>query len=138
MRISTPPLGDSGNSPGWILGHLNVINGLSCSILGGPGPAPQDVERFGPGSSGHLSGDSLPTIATALAAEHDSATALRNAISTAAPKVLDAPQQTPFLRKEFPLVRNLLGHVLVSHLSLHTGQLSAWRRARGMPPMLQV
>lgn len=127
-----------GNSPAWILGHLSVVNRFGHSMLGGPGPSPADLVKFGPGSSPALDLADGPSKQQLLEEEQDSAEALRAAVQVVEAEILDAPQQSPFLQKEFPLVRNMLAHILASHLSLHIGQLSAWRRAHGMPSILKI
>ncbi len=131
-------LAGGGNSPGWILGHLVVVNRFGHAMLGGPAVAQHELATFGPGSSPELNASQCPTKEELLAAEQETASALIAAVEQAEPSVLEAPRQSPLLQKEFPTVGNMLAHILASHLSLHIGQLSAWRRSRGLPSILQV
>jgi hypothetical protein len=131
------PVG-GGNSPGWILGHLVLVNRFGLSLLGGDSPDSELLRRFGPGSSPEAAAENGPGKRELLAAEDESAKALRQGVLQATSEQLSAPQQSPFLNEQFPRVGDMLSHILVSHLSMHVGQLSAWRRARGMPPILQI
>ena len=131
-------VGEAGNSPGWIVGHLVVVNQLGMQMLGGEGPSKQDLLMFGPGSSGKPEPDIRPSKDELLAREETTATELRAAIQNAGNEVLLAPQPSQVLKERFPLVKDMLGHMLVSHLSLHVGQLSTWRRAKGFPSILQL
>lgn len=132
------PLAGGGNSPGWILGHLTVVHRLGGALLGGPSVAPEELSLFGPGSSGVVEAAKSPAKAELLLAEAAADRELLAAVQRAPEDLLNSPQQTPFLQQEFPLVRDLVAHILVSHLSLHVGQLSAWRRAKGLPSILQI
>ena len=127
-----------GNSPGWILGHIMVVHRFGCVLLGGPPLDPGELAMFGPGSSPQLDPSDCPSKTTLLADEEAAAAALIAAVNSAPMDVLNAPQQSPFLQQEFPRVRDLLSHILASHLSMHVGQLSAWRRANGMPSILKI
>ncbi len=132
------PMG-GGNSPGWILGHLVVVNRFANAMLGGPPPDPKELTMFGPGSRADLlSHESSPPKKLLLKAENETALALNQAITHADEDLLDSPQPSPFLRESLPRVRDMLAHILVSHLSMHVGQLSAWRRARGLDSILQI
>ena len=127
-----------GNSPGWILGHIVVVHRFGCALLGGPQLDPGELAMFGPGSSPQLDPNVCPSKAKLLDDEEVAAAALIDAVKSAPLEVLDAMQPSPFLQQEFPRVRDLLSHVLASHLSMHVGQLSAWRRANGMPSILKI
>ena len=130
-------VGESGNSPGWILGHLSVVNQLGVQMLGGTGPSAEAMQMFGPGSPGVPDPATRPGKEFLLQLEQSSAAQLREAIEGAPEQALNSPQPSQFLKERFPLVKDMLGHMLVSHLSLHVGQLSTWRRAKGMPSILQ-
>ncbi len=128
-----------GNSPGWILGHLVVVNRFGYSMLGGSPPDPRELAMFGPGSSADmLSLAGCPSKQQLMDMEQETAEALRRAVAQADPEALDSAQPSPFFREALPRVRDMLAHILVSHLSMHVGQLSAWRRARGLESVLQI
>lgn len=127
-----------GNSPGWILGHIVVGHRFGCALLGGPQLDPGELAMFGPGSSPELDPSGCPSKAALLDAEETSAAAFVAAVKLAPLSALNAPQQSPFLQQEFPRVRDMLSHLLASHLSMHVGQLSAWRRAHAMPSILKI
>lgn len=128
------------NSPGWILGHLILVNKMGCKLLGNSDiePATDDQRKyFGPGSDGDVPPDHQRTLAELLEQEEATAQQLSSAASAASEELLDAPNPSQALGKALPTVRLMATHILVSHLALHSGQVSAWRRAANLPPILQ-
>lgn len=76
-------LSGGGNSPGWILGHLVVVNRFGHSMLGGPALDPAELEMFGPGSSPELSASKCPSKQKLQTAEEETAAALIAAVQAA-------------------------------------------------------
>jgi hypothetical protein len=62
--------------------------------------------------------------------------ALGDALRTAPPEKLQAAHTIPFLTTLLPTVGDVVAHLLTTHLALHTGQLSMWRRLKGLPPLV--
>ncbi len=57
------------------------------------------------------------------------------AVESAPDEAFDAPNPaTGRLRELFPTIGAALNFYLIGHVELHLGQLSAWRRAMGLPP----
>jgi uncharacterized damage-inducible protein DinB len=61
-------------------------------------------------------------------------TRLADAVTKATPEVLAQPAPEK-IRARFPTVGVLLIGMMTSHEASHNGQLSAWRRAMGLPPV---
>jgi hypothetical protein len=128
------------NTPRWILGHLALCTDYALTLLGKPTRLPGDWHaRFGPGSSVPKAGETgVPTkleLIGALAAGHAAASA---AAESATPEQL-APKHSveiKFVRELFPTIGELVAHLFTTHEAIHLGQLSAWRRAMGMPGVL--
>ena len=59
---------------------------------------------------------------------------LADAVTKAAPETLAQPAPER-IRERFPTVGALLVGLMTSHHASHNGQLSAWRRAMGLPPV---
>ncbi|MCG8653460.1 MAG: hypothetical protein MI861_26715, partial [Pirellulales bacterium] len=60
------------------------------------------------------------------------------AARNASPELLASQRDSKILREQLPTVEDILSHLLTTHIGLHLGQLSAWRRAHGMDSILQV
>ena len=59
---------------------------------------------------------------------------LAEAVKAAPLEAFDREFPNPKLRSTLPTVGVAMTHILCSHHGLHLGQMSAWRRALGMPP----
>ncbi|MFH5803782.1 DinB family protein [Alienimonas sp. DA493] len=136
------------NPPVWILGHVAVVGNFALTVLRGLGvdAMPVDLpgwrENFGIGSEPLVyaedftppSGDELRA---AVKETHDRALAAAERVPAAA---LDEPLGPDLerLAARFPRYGDLLTHALTTHDAVHWGQLSAWRRAAGLPPIKTV
>ena len=125
-----------GNCPSWIVGHLAVVNDFGVATLGrNPELLGEYLSMFGPGSP--PTGDH-PAKTKLIEMFESSRDRFINAVKSATEEQLAAERDSEILKKSFPLVRDMVGHLLTTHLSLHTGQLSAWRRYHGMDSILQL
>ena len=129
--------GDGGHSPAWITGHLALGMDFALNMMG---DRPEKLEEmmpvFGPGSSGDVGTDwTRDQLVGHLRSAGDK---VSGRLPELTPSFLDEPQQTPFLQDKLPLVGDLLGHLVSTHLALHAGQLSQWRRSHGMPSILNL
>lgn len=125
------------NSPGWIIGHLILSNRFGTRLLGGSAPTPGDMQTFGPGSSGDVPADQHKRTSELLDLENQTAQDFHTALKRAQPEHFSAPNPTGILVAELPTTGLMLAHLLVSHVALHSGQLSSWRRSKELPSMLQ-
>ncbi len=131
-----PPGG--GNSPNWILGHLTVANLLGVATLGGrPTGLKPMLPIYGPGSKPTEDPSALSSKEELVASFNATADQLIAAVEAATSDQLLAARESPILQEELPTVKDLVGHLLTTHFGIHIGQLSAWRRERGMDSILQ-
>ena len=125
-----------GNPPSWIIGHLSIANEFGVASLGGE---PELLEKwmpvFGPGSP--PTGEH-PNKAELVAMFERSSKRFLEAVKSASDEQLSKDRESPILKKELPKVVDMVGHLLTTHLALHVGQLSGWRRANGMASILQI
>lgn len=127
-----------GNSPNWILGHLTVASLMGVATLGGrPGGLKQMLPTYGPGSTPTEDAESLSSKEELIAAFNESADQFVALAESATADQLNALRESPILREELPTNGDIVGHLLTTHIALHIGQLSAWRRGRGMDSILQ-
>ncbi len=128
-----------GNSPNWILGHITIGNMFTLNILG---QTQEEVATwmpdYGPGST---PSDDVTKIMDrdVLQATFDRThNEVIAAVEPVTVEFLDKTHEAPFLRKALPTNGDLLGHLLTTHFAMHVGQLSAFRRNRGMEPVLDL
>jgi hypothetical protein len=124
------------NHPAWVVGHLVVANDYGLQLLGQPMTGPTAWHQLhGPGSQ-PTTELSRYAPASELLAEFERTSALfRAAVPTATPEQLAPRHQVPmaFLQAAFPTVGELLAHLLATHIAVHAGQVSTWRRVLGFP-----
>lgn len=133
-RFAERPMGL--NPPAWILLHVATAADYAISLLGGTAVCPAGWSEMADSKkpvSDMLS--NYPTrdeLVKYMELAYEAAAKLFDAAS---PEQLAAPQKLGFFEQELPTVSDITCFLLVSHFAIHLGQLSAWRRAIGKPPL---
>ena len=132
-QMVAQPLGGV-NRPAWIVGHLIY----SCQMIGvemGLSPwLPGDWEqRFVAGSPVAADTGRYPGRDELLAMFSDATDRVRERLIQMTDAELDAALPDERYRDVFPTLGHAVLHVLTVHTAIHLGQLSAWRRAMGLP-----
>ncbi|MFN0136672.1 MAG: DinB family protein [Phycisphaerae bacterium] len=125
------------NPPAWILGHLAVVADFGLEMLGQSRRCNAAWHKaFSPGSDSSAGEFPVHDKATLLAAIDGGYKALMTAAAKANDAALAKRIDMQFF-KDTPIqtVGDLITHMLTSHMSLHLGQLSAWRRTLGYAPL---
>jgi hypothetical protein len=122
------------NHPAWIVGHL----AFSFQMIGGElGLEPWLPEHwanlFGTGSI--LNAGRYPRKHELLAALAAGEKKLTEHLATMDESDLDQPLPDERCRHTLPTLGSAVLHILTVHTAVHLGQLSAWRRAMGLPPV---
>ena len=124
------------NPPAWLLMHLATAADYAAMLLGGSGVCPADwnerADTKKPVSSNRSDYPSHDDLVNHFESAYKNAADL---LAKATPEQLSAPQKLGFFEKELPTVAEMAGFLLVAHLAIHLGQLSAWRRATGKAPL---
>lgn len=123
------------NHPAWILGHLAFYGDFAAKLMGLEEPTLDPV--FGP----RVDNQSTPAGDPALYPARDELLAaferghgrLAEAVAAAGPDQLARPMPIERIRSRFPTVGDMLLYLMTAHEAIHLGQLSAWRRAMGLP-----
>lgn len=130
-----PGAGKPMNHAAWVLGHLAFVADFYATVLGGGQPAAPKHwgELFGMNSAPQPDASQYPAkddLLKALVAGRD------RLIAVARAKPADfwsQPVADEKRRARFASNTVLAVHMLVNHDAIHLGQLSAWRRALGLP-----
>lgn len=125
------------NPPGWIVGHLALVNEMALGMLGDDEkrlPEAWNAE-FGPGSSPEPIAGAYPPKEELLTALRESHARVREAVKGVDLGALTDPNPIEPLRGGLPTVGDLLAHILSTHPAMHAGHLSNWRRQMGHPPL---
>lgn len=130
------PAYPGGNPPTWIIGHLSMVSDFGLRLLGQETRLPRTWGvLFGPGSKPMEHLDRHPPKAELLEAYTQGHAALEAAVRAADPEKFSVPNPFQPLAGVLPTLGTMLAHLLTSHESFHVSQLSACRRAKGLPPL---
>jgi hypothetical protein len=136
QMCAQPVSGKVMNHPAFILGHLALVNDGRASALSGQtlGVAAklEWKEMFGMGAKPSSDRGRYPSKTELLKAFEEAHAHLGEAAAKATAEVLAQPAPEP-MRSRFPTIGNMVLGVMTSHFATHLGQLSAWRRAMGLP-----
>lgn len=121
------------NHPAWLIGHVLPYNGVIAALLRG--------ESFENPWNAPCGKSSSPT--TDRSAYSGKESLIRELVAgyeRAAEVITQAPREAwtstfdhPEWGKQFDSVAPAVTFLTTTHLALHLGQLSAWRRAAGLP-----
>ncbi|MBY0232568.1 MAG: DinB family protein [Gemmataceae bacterium] len=125
------------HSPRWLLGHLAMAQAYGVVLLGGKPASPKEwMKAFGPGSEPTSKPDPAPSKEEILAVIEKDHAALVALIRSATPEKLAGPHGFGPMEKHAPTMADFIAHLMTTHAASHLGQLSAWRRLRGLPAVL--
>ncbi len=123
------------NHAAWILSHLNAYLPIMQSLMKGESfPDPKD-HPFGMQSSPSQDASLYPgreELSRTFQEGNLAAAALLREMGEAA---LKKPVQLERWQEGMPVSGMALGYIMLAHQGIHLGQISAWRRAAGFPPV---
>jgi len=133
--VAQPVEGVIMNHPAWILGHLGAYAGPLAAILRGD-PAQDPIDHpFGRASTPSPDRAAYPSRDDLLRTFIGAYDTALDALAGAPDARLDEPPPIDRWAARFPANRLLPAQFIVRHNAVHLGQLSAWRRAMGRPPV---
>ena len=130
-RLTAEPHGIK--SAAWVLGHLILGAGMVAQSLGkdlGMPPAWNDL-FFGHDPA---QASRYPSKAELFEAYDRAHRVIADALASVSDAQLTAPPADEKLRAYFPTLGFMAVYMLAQHEGYHLGQVSAWRRAAGLPP----
>jgi hypothetical protein len=124
------------NTPAWILGHLAIAYDFALVQAGKAYTLPRDwLKTYGPGSSPALS-EARHSKAELLSTLERLHADVLQAVKETTDEHLAQPHDFEPMKKVMAARGDLLLHLLTTHPVSHLGQLSAWRRFKGLPAVL--
>ncbi len=121
------------NHPAWIAGHITLPHRRIATELGSPLEIPDGwVELFGRGSRPRPTPSLYPAKQVLIQAYLEGHKHLAAAFSAATSDQLSATN-VRWKPTMITTIGAMAVHAMTTHEALHLGQLSAWRRAMGMP-----
>jgi DinB superfamily len=134
QRVHQPKPGM--NHPAWVVGHLVFAMEFTAKLVGAAYTAPEGwSDLFGMKSTPSDDPSQYPDMAALLAELDKSIAAVTPSLESIGPEALAAQMPDEGFRKMMPTVGDGLTFLINGHIAMHVGQLSAWRRACGMPPL---
>jgi hypothetical protein len=122
------------NHAAWVLGHLAYVFDSMISVWDQkPSMSSEWKELFNVPSQPHPDRSRYPSKAALWDAYEKAYQRIVDAVKAASDADMDREFPNPKLRGSLPTVGVAMVHILTSHQGQHLGQLSAWRRALGMP-----
>ncbi|MCX5659032.1 MAG: DinB family protein [Planctomycetota bacterium] len=136
QMTAQPVAGQTMNHPAWVLGHLCMASNGAGVLLGLP-PALAEAwkDLFEMKTTPLADASRYPSKAEMLAsleALHERAS-IR--VLKTSPDELGQPSPER-ARARFPSIGDFVAFLMTSHETTHLGQLSAWRRAMGLPGVI--
>jgi len=133
QMLAQPIPGRVLNHPAWVFSHLTLYTAICANMLRAkPFPDPAD-HKYGAKSEPLADPAAYPARAAIIEhykSAHDDAEA---ALLQVKDQTLAAPAPLERWRTLHPTTGDMLVTLMVKHESAHLGQLSAWRRALGLP-----
>jgi len=124
------------NHPAWILGHLAYAADGAVGLLGGEKQTDaQWSTKYGRDSKLSSARTDYPSRDELLRVFLETHRRARELASTADAERMKRANPNSRMRDRLPTIGEMCAFLLTGHLGFHLGQLSAWRRMRGLPPL---
>jgi hypothetical protein len=122
------------NHAAWVLGHLTFVGDAAIRVFDLPYEMKKEWGELFNMTSKPVSDRSVYPSKDELWTAYERAyRRLSDTVKAAPLDVFDREHPNPKLRAIMPTIGVAVTHVLCTHHGLHLGQLSAWRRAQGLP-----
>ena len=126
------------NHPAWTLPHLVTGSEFAGQLLGLEPLMPQDwFAKYGRGSTPSTDPADYPSKTDALAALDAHHARVSAACGNVDPSLLERPTPDEDFRQVMPTVGDALVFLLAAHEAVHIGQITSWRKAMGLPAVME-
>lgn len=126
------------NHPAWVIGHLTHSYEAIGGELGITPWLPEEWgQRFGTGSTPDQERERYSSKVELLNSLADAQRRVVTRMNEIGEQGMSEPLPDVRYREIFPTIGQAVLHVLTAHAALHVGQLTVWRRAVGLPPLME-
>ncbi len=123
------------NSPAWVIGHLALINDRVIGLLGAERQHGSWDSLFAARLERGADPEQYPSKDTLIEAWRATFDRLIAAIQSADASIFDGPNPVERMKSVAPSFADFIVFILTTHAAVHLGQVSAWRRVDGRPPL---
>lgn len=127
------------NHPVWVFGHLGLYPARIAALVGldgaalNPPAAWEGLFKNGTVCQDDAMGTVYPKIGEITAHYFRASDAMLEMLAGVDDATLLLPTPTENYKKSFPIAGQAVTFMLTSHIMMHMGQISAWRRCFGLP-----
>ena len=137
QMTAQPVSGITLNHPAWILGHIAGAADFALVSMGAKGVAPASWNAlFMPGTKPQNDAQIYPKKAELIAVIELAYQRVAQTMPTIAAATWALPFPLEKMRPYWPTLGDGVFYLVTAHDAAHLGQLSAWRRAMGMPSVM--
>lgn len=135
------PTGVKTNTPAFVFGHLATYPDRVFEFIGRPELAKPDqryVDLFSAGKEciDDPSGKVYPPMEQIVARFRERHQALLGALSEVSDETFAKPNPNEKMKDRFPTLGIMVTFMMTSHIMMHMGQISTWRRCMGLGPCM--
>jgi uncharacterized damage-inducible protein DinB len=133
--VAQPVAGVVMNHPAWTFSHLAIYPPVLTAILREEPFEDPAKSRWGRESKPSSSAHDYPPKAQLMDVYLRGHDELARVLDETEHEVLTRPIPLARWKERFPVIADAIVHLMIDHESAHLGQVSAWRRAGGRPPV---
>lgn len=135
------PRGVKTNSPAFVFGHLATYPDRILELIGRPDLARPDegyADIFGAGKEciDDPDGKVYPPMEEIVSRFRERHQVLLDALAEVSDETFAKPNPNEKMKDRFPTIGITVTFMLTSHIMMHMGQVSAWRRCMGLGPCM--
>lgn len=121
------------NHPAWTLSHINVYLPIIAAVIEDAEFDDPKEHKFGMQSKPQMDRSIYPSREELVKQFNDGHERVRRLLESADDSIFGRPIRLPRWQPVFGNAGNLLPYLMLNHENQHLGQISAWRRAHGLP-----
>lgn len=135
------PDGITTNTPAFVFGHLSIYPDRMLEMIGRadlakPNSKYEELFSAGRECRSDPDGTIYPPMEAIVTRFNERHQALLSALPETPDEVFARPNPLDRMRERFPTIGAVAVFLLASHVMMHLGQVSAWRRCMGLAPCL--
>jgi hypothetical protein len=140
-EFARTPAGVRTNHPAFVYGHLAIYPDRLLEFMGRTDlarPNPRFLDLFAAGKEciDDADGSVYPAMDEVVRVFRERYEAVLTPLAEAPESAFERANPSERMRDRLPTVAAMAAFLLGSHMMMHLGQVSAWRRCKGLPPVM--